>query len=104
MTPPPTEKASPDRPTRRLPWWIFVILAVGSYYALKYLLPGLHPANPTLGKILQAIPILAPLSSIVFLLLAAKRLYDTDGGSKEEKVASPNQSTIKTPKKDADDQ
>ncbi len=59
------------------------MLAVGSYCTLKYVLPDLHPANPALEKFIQATPTFAPLISVVFLLLAAKRLYDTDGGKED---------------------
>lgn len=78
-----TAKESSARPGHSLPWWIFVLLAVGSYCTLKYLLPDLHSVNPTLQKLFQAAPTFAPLITIVFLLLAAKRLYDTDRGKKD---------------------
>ncbi len=53
-------------------------MAIVSYCTLKYLVPELHPTNPTLQKLTQAAPTFAPLVTIPFLLLAAKQLYDTD--------------------------
>ncbi len=78
MTNQKTGKSSAARPAPRLPWWIFIMLAIGSYCTLKYLLPNLHFTNPNLQKFIQATPTFAPPISILFLLLAAKRLYDTD--------------------------
>ena len=71
-------RLSPSRPAHLLPWWLFVMLAVGSYTMFKYVLPELHSANPTLQQSLKMAPTFAPLASILFLLLAAKRLYDND--------------------------
>jgi len=63
-----------------MPWWGSVLLAIGSYCSLKYLVPELHPTNPALQKLAQAAPTFAPFTTIPFLLLAAKQLYDTDLG------------------------
>lgn len=73
------ELASPRSP-RGLPWWIYIVLAIGSYCLLKYVIPGLHPTNPAFQKFFQAAPILAPPVTILFLLLGAKGLYDADRG------------------------
>lgn len=54
------------------------MLAIVSYCLLKYVVPGLHLNNPAFQKLIQAAPTFAPPASILFLLLAAKRLYDTD--------------------------
>ncbi len=63
---------------KKMPWWASVLLAIGSYYLLKYLLPGLHPEHAGLQKLFQLAPNLAPPAAILFLLLAAKQLYDVD--------------------------
>lgn len=63
---------------RPFPWWLSVLLAIGSYCSLKYLIPTLTPSNTTLHNLVQAAPTFAPLATIPFLLLAAKQLYDTD--------------------------
>lgn len=72
-----TAKITPKSPNK-MPWWISVLLALGSYCLLKYLLPGLHPENAGLEKLFQLAPKLAPPAAILFLLLAAKQLYDVD--------------------------
>jgi len=71
-----TAKVTPKSPG--MPWWTSVLLALGSYCLLKYLLPGLHPENTVLEKLFQLAPKLAPPAAILFLLLAAKQLYDVD--------------------------
>lgn len=63
---------------RATPWWANIIVAIACYCTLKYLIPALHPKNPALLKFSEAAPAFAPLVAIPFLLLAAKRLYDTD--------------------------
>ncbi len=60
------------------PWWVSVMFAIGSYCSLKFVIPGLHPTNPALQKLAQAAPTFAPIITILFLLLAAKQLYDID--------------------------
>ena len=62
----------------RIPWWASVLLAIVSYYCLKYLAPQLQFTSQTLQNIAMAAPGLAPIAAIVFLLLGAMRLYDTD--------------------------
>ncbi len=71
---------SPKFPVRT-PWWVSVLLAIGSYCTFKFLIPDLHLTNPTLAKLAQAAPTFAPIITIPFLLLAAKQLYDKDIGS-----------------------
>lgn len=53
-------------------------MAIVSYCTLNYLVPELDPAHPTLQKLTQAAPTFAPIVTILFLLLAAKQLYDKD--------------------------
>jgi hypothetical protein len=69
----------------RIPWWVSVLLAIMSYYSLKYLAPQLQFTSKTLQNLATAAPGLAPIAAVVFLLLAAFRLYDTnDDQSTEE--------------------
>ena len=69
---------------KRLPWWVSILLAIGSYCTLKFVMPELHLTNSTLQKLVQAAPTFAPLVTIPFLLLAAKQLYDTDVGDEDD--------------------
>ena len=57
-------------------WWICLLLAALTYTAAKYLLPGMLPATAAYASWRVLLPQLAPLLAIVWLLLAAKRLYD----------------------------
>jgi hypothetical protein len=66
--------------TKHIPWWVNVLLAIGSYCTLKYILPEIHLTHPTWQKLARAAPSFAPLATIPFLLLAAKQLYDVDIG------------------------
>ncbi len=68
----------------RFPWWVSVLLAIGSYCSLKFVIPGLQPTNPALLKLAQAAPSFAPIITILFLLLAAKQLYDIDAAEDTE--------------------
>jgi hypothetical protein len=68
-----------SKPPFRMPWWVSILLAIGSYCTLKYLVPELDLDNPAWQKLAQAAPTFAPLATIPFLLLAAKQLYDVDG-------------------------
>ncbi len=63
----------------RIPWWFSVLLAISSYCLLKYFAPQLQLANQTLQNLAMAAPGFAPIAAILFLLLAAIRLYDFDG-------------------------
>lgn len=81
-----SESASPKTPTRRIPWWVSILMAIGSYCCLKYIVPELHLENPTLEKLSKAAPSFAPLVTIPFLLLAAKQLYDSDTGEEEKET------------------
>jgi hypothetical protein len=55
------------------PWWISVLLSILSYCGLKYGLP-LIAGEKALPE--DFIKMLAPLTAMGFLLLAAKQLYD----------------------------
>lgn len=72
------ESAESRQSSKRIPWWVNVLLAIGSYCTLKFVVPELHLTHPTLQKLAQAAPTFAPLTTIPFLLLAAKQLYDVD--------------------------
>ena len=65
----------------RLPWWGTVLLAILSYYSLKYGAQKILPQDHGLHGFL---PLLAPLIAMGFLLLAAKQLYDDDPKAPEE--------------------
>ncbi len=75
--------SQPPESRRRLPWWVSVLMAIGSYCILKFVIPGLQLTNPTWQKLAQAAPTFAPLVTIPFLLLAAKQLYDVDGDGED---------------------
>lgn len=63
---------------RPFPWWLSLLIAIGSYCTLKYILPTIQTTHPVLQHLTKAAPILAPIIAILFLLLAAKQLYDSD--------------------------
>ena len=75
---------------RRLPWWVSILMAIGSYCTLKFIIPNLQLTNFTWQKLAQAAPTFAPLVTIPFLLLAAKQLYDVNGDEKDEHDNAPN--------------
>ena len=68
----------------RFPWWGSVLLAIVCYCTLKFLVPQLQPAHPTLAELVHAAPFFAPIVAIPLLLLAAKQLYDTDKKENED--------------------
>jgi hypothetical protein len=78
------------RSRNRIPWWVSVCLAIGSYCSLKFVVPELDLTHPTLQKLAQAAPAFAPLSTIPFLLLAAKQLYDVDISDKDDDKSDNN--------------
>ena len=61
-------------------------MAVGCYTLLRYFIPTLHSANPTLQGIIAASPTFAPIVAIPFLLLAAKQLYDVELPEKHDET------------------
>lgn len=67
-----------QKPVGRIPWWVSIVCAIGTYCTLKYILPELQPANETLQTLCDMGPTAAPVLTIPFLLLAAKQLYDDD--------------------------
>lgn len=78
-----TESPSPAKPFR-IPWWINILLAIGCYCSLKFVIPEIHFTQPALQRLAQAAPAFAPLATIPFLLLAAKQLYDVDNAVKSD--------------------
>ena len=84
------ESANPKK-TTSLPWWVNILLAIGSYCSLKYLVPELQFTDPLWQKLSHAAPSFAPLVTIPFLLLAAKQLYDTDTGQEENNTPQNSQ-------------
>jgi hypothetical protein len=85
------------RSQRRLPWWVSVLLAIGSYCSLKFVVPGLQLTSPTWQKLAQAAPTFAPLVTIPFLLLAAKQLYDVNEDGRENQDDEPDNSQDNNP-------
>jgi len=67
-----------EQPRKPIPWWVSILLAIGVYCTLKYILPELKPSSQGLQDLFQMGPVAAPVMTIPFLLLAAKQLYDTD--------------------------
>ena len=63
----------------QIPWWLCIMLAIFSYYCLKYIAPQLQFSSQILQNLAISAPGLAPIAAILFLLLAAIRLYDSDG-------------------------
>ena len=59
-----------------IPWWFHVLLAIVCYNGLKYGLPALSKTVVAVQPFLELLPTAAPLSAIVFLLIAAKELYE----------------------------
>ncbi len=57
----------------KTPWWLSALLAVFSYYFLKYLSPDFLPTN--LGNFM---PTLAPIIAMGFLLHSGAMLYEGD--------------------------
>lgn len=90
--------AESTKSTKRIPWWVNVLLAIGSYCTLKYVVPELQLTHPTLQKLAHAAPTFAPLTTIPFLLLAAKQLYDVDIGDVHKKA--PGDSPADRPNED----
>ena len=78
---------------QRFPWWLSIIIAAASYYLLKYLIPGLVPETSAMYKLSQTAPTIAPIISIVFLLLGAKQLYDPVPGQEEPIEGSGEEDT-----------
>lgn len=72
----------------RFPWWLSVILAILCYYSLKYGLPQLIAADDRLSGLFA---LLAPISAMGFLLLAAKQLYDGNETKQSEDQADQGQ-------------
>ncbi len=89
-----TESPSSKKPFR-IPWWINILLAIGSYCSLKYFVPEIRFTHPALQGLVQAAPAFAPLATIPFLLLAAKQLYDVDNDVK--KIEKPETDQRKNP-------
>ena len=75
----------------RIPWWINILLAIGSYCSLKFVVPELHFTHPALQSLAEAAPAFAPLATIPFLLLAAKQLYDVDNAVKDDEKPENDQ-------------
>lgn len=82
----------------KISWWLYLILAILSYYIFSYILPTFSTTGSNLDKLFEMAPEAAPIISIVFLLLAANGLYKDAPGqttlkekSSEEKKDLPPQ-------------
>jgi hypothetical protein len=92
-----TTRRAASKLSQYFPWWVNVLLAIGSYCMLKFAVPGLSLNNVSLQKLVQAAPTFAPIVTIPFLLLAAKQLYDTD--IEEDKPHQPDSDDQNKPEK-----
>lgn len=93
-----TKSTIAAKPPGRIPWWVNILLAIGSYCTLKYVVPEINLTNPTWQNLAQAAPTFAPLTTIPFLLQAAKQLYDVDIGDVHKKTS--DDSPEEDPEKD----
>ena len=50
------------------PWPVGVVLAIVSYFGLRFLLPAIGTTNPLLKGIFSALPSLAPILAVMFLI------------------------------------
>lgn len=69
------EIKDPDKTQKGLPWWIFLLLAVISYYMLKYVPPMLLKNYPGLEAVFSLMQKAAPIAALGLLLVAANALY-----------------------------
>ncbi len=80
--------SQPQQPHRKrhslFPWWLHVLLAIFIYTACKYIIPDLLAENTFLHDFGKVAPSIAPIGAIVFLLLAANTLYNSEPEEKEE--------------------
>ncbi len=69
-------KQTPQRPVAMPapPWWLCAMLAIVSYFLLKYVVPEMARSAGFIG-LADFLTYLAPLVTIAFLLIAASRLY-----------------------------
>lgn len=59
------------------PWYVGVILAVISYFGLKFILPAIGMQNPFLSSFLKALPSLAPILTFLFVICAILSAFDS---------------------------
>ncbi len=82
-------KAEKPRQRRsRITWWNSLLLAICSYIFFKYTAPTLNLQHPVLQELCKASPTFAPIITIGFLLLAAKKLYDGDTNGEDNQDPS----------------
>lgn len=58
------------------PWWVSLLLALFCYGCFRYLLPALQQTMGISQTLIEIGQSLAPIITSLFLLLAAKQLYD----------------------------
>ncbi len=73
------------------PWWLTLMCAAALYTGLKYLLPALELNNPFLREMVELGLLLAPILTILLLLLAAKQLYDIPAAEQEDGDRQPEE-------------
>lgn len=59
------------------PWYVGVIMAAASYIGLKLILPAISTQNPFINGIFKAMPSVAPVIAILFLLCAIRSAYNS---------------------------
>ncbi len=57
---------------RHIPWWVYLLMAIAAYVLLKYMLPQIDGLSPQLQGLAEQ---LAPIITIIFLVLAGNGLY-----------------------------
>ena len=57
---------------RHIPWWVHLLIAIAAYVLLKYMLPQIDGLSPQLQGLAEQ---LAPIITIIFLVLAGNGLY-----------------------------
>ena len=69
-----------------LPWWLFLLLAIAAYVSLKYVLPNTDWLAPKMYGLAEQ---LAPIVTIIFLVLAANGLYQSNATTPQDEDDNP---------------
>lgn len=78
------DEPSEEKANKKLAWWVYILFACFVYIGLKYLLPLLLPQTAGMLKLTGLLAALAPLVTMLFLLLGAAALYRDDPEKSEE--------------------
>ena len=78
---------SSDKIHGTIGWWVWILLAVGSYAMMRYFLPDFlfSKSYKEFGAVIKD---MAPLVTMVFLLLGAFALYKDVPAEEEENKAN----------------